>query len=277
MIKMKLMKKKNALLRNILNITLIGLVLGFFVLLFLVYKKSEYDNQQLDLLLKEQEKIQKTPKEDLLRSNVQNLLDGLNIKEESNFKSEQIFKHPKEDFAISVSNVVSYKLKNEDFSLLTAHINNDVSIKQYPSPTELYNDSSLSYYQFKDTVCLSNSKDSEFSCIHLITLNSLLTKYSDIHQAYTKKNGSLPQTTNLYKDLEITDSPKKPYKRASMLIGTVKNGAKIKTLFYKDNSWHYFRNEQGTLRCYDFPKGVIRDAFSGFTCLGINLTNDKLE
>ena len=118
MIKMKLMKKKNALLRNLLNITLIGLVLGFFVLLFLVYKKSEYDNQQLDLLLKEQEKIQKTPKEDLLRSNVQNLLDGLNIKEESNFKSEQIFKHPKEDFAISVSNVVSYKLKNEDFVLV---------------------------------------------------------------------------------------------------------------------------------------------------------------
>ena len=250
------MKKKNALLRNILNITLIGLVLGFFVLLFLVYKKSEYDNQQLDLLLKEQEKIQKTPKEDLLRSNVQNLLDGLNIKEESNFKSEQIFKHPKEDFAISVSNVVSYKLKNEDFSLLTAHINNDVSIKQYPSPTELYNDSSLSYYQFKDAICLSNSKGLEFSCIHLTTLNSLLTKYLD---------------------LEITDSPKKPYKRATMLTGTVKNGAKIKTLFYKDNSWHYFRNEQGTLRCYDFPKGVIRDAFSGFTCLGINLTNDKLE
>ena len=62
MIKMKLMKKKNALLRNLLNITLIGLVLGFFVLLFLVYKKSEYDNQQLDLLLKAQEKIQKTPK-----------------------------------------------------------------------------------------------------------------------------------------------------------------------------------------------------------------------
>ena len=160
---------------------------------------------------------------------------------------------------------------------MTAHINNDVSIKQYPSPTELYNDSSLSYYQFKDAICFSNSKDLEFSCIHLITLNSLLTKYLDVHQAYTKKNGSLPQTTNLYKDLEITDSPKKPYKRATMLTGTVKNGAKVKTLFYKDNSWHYFRNEQGTLRCYDFPKGVIRDAFSGFTCLGINLTNDKLE